>query len=96
MRWWRRLRETVWWLDHAAWPGGVPWPEGHPRFIREKVASILAGLAVIGAAVGLSGLGVPEVVVIAVGLLGITPVALYIIWCEVSEAKRQGWGSNLR
>ena len=98
MRWWRQLQERLQWFDDAEWPNGVAWPEGRPsqmrRFARTRAVCTVTPILVGGI---LIATGLPfAVVLVAFMLLGVLPTAGFMLWSSVREAKRQGWGSNLR
>jgi hypothetical protein len=86
------------WLNAAQWPDGIAWPEGPPsrtpQFARSRLATIVVPV-IVGAILIFSPLPLAFAVV-AFLLLGVLPNAAYITWLSTREAKRQGWGSNLR
>jgi hypothetical protein len=88
------------WFDDAEWPGDVAWPEGRPsqleRFAGVRRFMTVASTALVLAMAVVAGVGVPFVITLVGLVLGLAPIIGYVIWRNVEEAKRQGWGSNLR
>jgi hypothetical protein len=97
MQWWRRVRDRLQWFDHAGWPGGVSWPQGAPSE-RPDYRRKITTTAVVPIAAGgiLIATGLPFGVALALFALVIAAVVGYVIRESIREAKRQGWGSNLR
>ena len=93
MTWWRRI-------DEAEWPDGEPWPAGEPRpnlrSWRRGLALVACAALTVLIALALGELGLPSwIALLAVLLVGLSPICLSVVRSVFKEARRQGWGRNV-